>query len=74
MLNRLVTPAQIQLGVNLYCPSENAIYEVRDIQGDSLHPDVTLNRCLYDGNLSGNPIVINYDSMYANYLAITAYS
>ena len=74
MIQRLVTPAQLILGINLYCPTDNAIYEIVDIQGDSLHPDVTLKRCLYDGTLCSIPLIVNYDNMYASYMPITANS
>lgn len=74
MLNKLVVPAQLQIGVNLFCPTDNAIYEITNVQGDSLHPDVTMKRCLYNETLCQVPIVVNYDNMAYNYMPISANS
>ena len=74
MLERITVPAQLYLGINVFCPADNAIYEITDIQGDSLHPDVTLKRCLYDSTLSQASISVNFDDMYPNYMTIMANS
>lgn len=71
MLEPLQVPAQTQIGVNLYVPSGNAIYEIVDVQGWSDDPDVTLKRCAYDGTLVEPTITETFSSLQTNnYLVI----
>ena len=74
MLQPLLVPAQLALGINLFVPSGNAIYEVTGL-GSGDDPEVELKRCAYDGTLVEPTILTTFSSMQANqYLPITAYS
>lgn len=74
MLQPLTVPAQLVLGINLFVPSANAVYEVTGLGGGD-NPDVEIKRCGYDGSMVAPTILTNFNNLQVNnYLVITANS
>ena len=71
MLEPLSTPAQTQIGVNLYVPSQNAVYHITDVQGWSDDPEITVKRCNYDGTLAEPQFTFLFSSLQScNFLVV----